>query len=384
MCPRVFAGDFARSVGDTARAVQRLAFLATLLIGCGFGSKVPGQNVPDGMLPDAPPGDTTPVTTPTVRRITVMPGKVTATQQDFPVLFTASLTSAHPMGFDIYFSADQAGTMKLAHEIERYQANELVAWVKVPMLSQATQIYLHYGDTTIATSQENAPAVWSASYAAVWHLSSLADAKGDNPTTATGTTAMTGKIANGRSFNGTDDNLNAGSDGSIDNIFAGGGTIEAWFNATGWGEEDFGRIFEKTGILLSMCQGNVEGPAALMFGRTFSSQIGQWCTNANTLSLRTWIHVAVSYDDASAANLPAIFINGAPSAIGAADPPQGVATSDGGSTLAIGDRVIGGRAFAGRIDEARFSTVRRTPEWIAASYENQREPGAFFMLSPAL
>jgi Concanavalin A-like lectin/glucanases superfamily len=374
-----------RAVGDTERTVQCLAVLATLLIGCGFGSKVPTQNAPDAdqPLPDAPPGDTTPVMIPTVRLITIAPGKVTGTHVDFPVLVAVSITSAHPMGFDIFFSADLGGGVKLAHEIERYQPNELVAWVKVPVLSQLTQIYLHYGDTTITTSQENPPAVWSASYAAVWHLSALADSTAANPAVATGSQAVTGKIANARSFDGAGDNLNVGSDTSIDNLFAGGGTMEAWVNATSYGEAEFGRIFDKAGVVLSMCEGNTGGEAAVLFSRGFSSGFGTWCTNANTLPLGAWTYVAVSYDDASTANVPAFFINGTAPAIGVSDTPQGVASSDGGQAMLIGDRAGGGRAFDGRIDEARFSTVRRSAEWIATSYENQRDPGAFFILSPA-
>lgn len=355
--------------------------MLTLVAGCGFGASVPSQGG-DGATDVA--GDTTPVTTPTVRRITVAPGRVTGTHTDFPALFTAAITSAHPMGFDLHFSADQAGTMKLAHEIERYAPNELVAWVKVPALSEATEIYLHYGDTTITTSQENRPGVWTAGYAAVWHLSSLEDARAQNPVTANGGSAAPGKIAGARGFDGDDDVLDAGSNASLDDLFDGGGTMEAWFLATTYGEGGFGRIFDKgpSNSVLSMCNPNIAN--ALLFGRAFGLGAGNWCTAANTIGLNQWTHVAVTYQDNSPANVPVIYINGTFSPNTALSTPSGAPTTDGAAVMTIGDRVGGGRAFEGQLDEARLSTVRHSADWIRACYENQREPATFFVLSPPL
>jgi len=369
--------------------VLRGAVLTTLLIGCGFSTQVPSQGLgPDGTgsTPDSGvPGDTTPTTTPTVRRIDIGAGRVSGgPHADFPLLVTAALTSAHPMGFDIYFSSDQAGTGKLAHEIERYQPNELVAWVKVPSLSASTTLYLHYGDTSITTSQENRAAVWSASYAAVWHMSNLDDATLQNPGTSTGSTIAGGKIASARGFNGNGNVINAGSGASVDNVFSGGGTVEAWFTATSWGQSGLGRIFDKgpSSTVLSMCDGNQQ--ASLLFGRTFSSGAGNWCTNANTLTLDTWTYVAVVYDEGSSSNVPTFYINGVAAPIGQTSSPSGSASSDGAGALTIGDRSNGGRAFAGRIDEARLSSVSRSAAWITTTYENQREPATFCVLSPPL
>ena len=233
----------------------RWELVFTLAAGCGFsttlGSPPSGT---DGAGGDTPidgstmqPDDGAPATMKVVRRVTIGTNKVTnGPHADFPMLVTAVITSAHPMGFDIFFSSDQAGTQKLAHEIERYQANALVAWVKVPSLTQATQIYLHYGDTTITTSQENKTAVWSASFAAVWHLQDVTDATNQNNGTNSGTTAVAaGKIAGARSFNGAGNVITVGSDASIDDVFSGGGTAEAWFYATSWGQSGLGRIFDK-------------------------------------------------------------------------------------------------------------------------------------------
>lgn len=363
--------------------------ILVMLVGCGFSAGVPGtpgQGQPDapiGSPGDTPPGDTTPTMTPTVRRIEIGAGKVSGgPHASFPVLVTAAITSAHPSGFDIYFSEDAAGTQRLAHEIERYQPDELVAWVKVPSLSAATTFYLHYGDTAIATSQEDRTAVWSASYAAVWHLSTLADATGTNPGQSAGATTAGGKIASAHAF--SNDVIDAGSNGSIDNLFAGGGTIEAWFLATSWGGSGLGRIVDKgpSSTVFSMCDGNQQ--AALLFGRTFTNGAGNWCTGANTLALNAWTHVAVVYDEGSAGNVPTFYIDGAPAPIGLTSSPSGSASSEASAALTIGDRSSGGRAFAGRLDEVRLSTTTRSAAWIATSYDNQRDPAAFCVVSPPL
>lgn len=373
------------------RIVLRGALLTTLLIGCGFSTQVP-QGAPDASstsgdpsVDGGPPVDTVPVMTPTVRRITIGTNKITGgPHTDFPLLVTAPITTAHAMGFDIFFSLDQAGVTKLAHEIERYQAGSLVAWVKVPSLSAATTLYLHYGNTAITTSQENRAAVWSASFAGVWHMTNLDDALAQNAGQNGGTTAAGGKIASARDFNGAGNSVNVGSGNSLDNVFAGGGTMEAWFIATSWGGSGLGRIFDKgpSNTVLSMCDGNQT--ASLLFGRSFSNQAANWCTNANTLVLNQWMHVAVTYDEGSSANVPTFYINGVASPIGQTSSPSGTATSEASADLTIGDRTSTGRAFAGRIDEARLSTVARGGGWITTTYENQRDPAAFGVLSSPL
>jgi hypothetical protein len=370
--------------------VLRGVVLSTLLLGCGFSTQVPqGESDASGggnpSVDSGPPVDTVPVMTPTVRRITIGTNKVTGgPHADFPLLVTAPITGAHVMGLDIYFSSDQAGATRLAHEMESYQAGALVAWVKVPSLSAATTFYLHYGNTAITTSQENRTAVWSASFAGVWHMTSLDDALAQNNGQNTGTATAGGKISSARNFNGAGNSISVGSGNTLDNVFAGGGTMEAWFVATNWGGSDLGRIFDKgpSFTVLSMCDANQ--PASLLFGRTFSAQPANWCTAANTLVLNQWMHVAVTYDEGSSGNVPTFYINGVASPIALTSSPSGTATSEAAANLVIGDRSNTGRAFAGRIDEARLSSISRSAAWITTTYENQRDAATFAVLSPPL
>jgi hypothetical protein len=359
-----------------------------LLSGCGFSIGVGSSNPPNDAdngddsstnMPD----DGTPATMPIVRRIEIGPNKVTnGPHTDFPMLVTAAITAHHPMGFDIYFTLDQSGTQKLAHEIERYAPNALVAWVKVPSLSQATQIYLHYGDTTITTSQENKTAVWSNSFAAVWHLSDLGDATNVNNGTDNGSTMATGKIAGGRSFD--DDSITVGSNAAIDDVFAGGGTAEAWIFADTWGESGLGRIYDKgpSNTVFSMGDGNTN--SSLLFGRTFTNGAGNWTSQGNTLQIGTWMHVAVTYNSDSAANDPTFYINGMQRSASATSNAAGAPLNDSGGNGMLGDRTTGQRAYDGLLDEVRLSTATRSGGWITTSYENQRDPASFAVVSAPL
>src|SRR5258708_2997504 len=120
------------------------------------------------------------------RVVTIDHTKVPNTDQaNFPFLFNttdAMLKTASNgghvnsiYGYDIIFTSDAAGTQKLDHEIESYNpaSGQFIAWVRIPALSHTTDtaMYLFYGNSSIATSQENKTAVWNSNYKSVWHFS---------------------------------------------------------------------------------------------------------------------------------------------------------------------------------------------------------------------
>ena len=51
-----------------------------------------------------------------------------------------------------------------------------------------------------------------------------------------GSTLVNGKLGQGMEFDGEDDVVDAGSAGSLDDIFQNGGTISGWIKPRGWGE----------------------------------------------------------------------------------------------------------------------------------------------------
>jgi len=378
----------------------RAVSIVLALSGCGFERGVAtdggvtgdgsGSAVIDGTRP-AGPG---------VRMIDLDDARITgAPHMSFPLLVSLNApwlrsvgnggSVARADGFDIYFSSDQAGTAKLAHEVELYAADTgvLIAWVRIPMLMPQTVLYLHYGDPALTTDPQQVAAVWSTGYEAVFHMDAIADAAGKNLALAAVTSGSApGRIDIACGFDGVDDYVDIGSATAIDDVFAAGGTAEAWFYAETFGETGYGRIFDKGHEFgWSIFVNNAERAESLGFLHGSGTQSwGFWNTVANTMTLNAWHHVAVVYNQASAANVPLFYVDGAPVTVVTLDPPPASMMSDAARSLRAGNRVAGDRTFDGLLDELRLSSTVRSADWIATEVRNQVDPGGFAPVGPEL
>ena len=363
-----------------------MRIVLALLCGCGFGARL---GDPDAMRSDGRDRDGI-APTEFRRAIDIVDAKVTGSHAQFPLAVVLSGDwlrdvanggrVAKPDGSDIRFTL---GTQSLAHEIEAYSpANgRLLAWVGVPMLEPSTVIYVHYGDPD-ATPAAAPSLVWTAAdYAGVWHLSTLADAAARNPP-ATGSAAPAGgKLGGGRMF-GMDTHLDLGSGAAVDDVFAGGGSLEAWFNATSFGDASFGRVMDK-GHLAGWSFGvNNNGPASsCFFVHARSQSYGHWNTDASTVALGTWHHVAVTYDRGNTTNDATIYVDGRPYN-NEIVVPAGTVVADATQPAYAGNRPALDRDFIGMLDELRISSSTRVGGWFATAYANQVDPEAFYMLGP--
>jgi hypothetical protein len=336
-----------------------------------------------------------------IRAIAVEDARVTGGPHvDFPLLIALSeswLLSeanggdvANDSGADIYFTADLAGTTPLEFEIERYvpTTGALEAWVKIPSLSSQSVFYLHYGDPAITTSRATPAEVWSASYQLVLHMAGAGDSTGKNTNIISSAIFLAaGRIGEARSFNGTTSFVNVGSETAVDNVFVNGGTAEAWFYASGWGENDFGRLFDKgnaNGWSMFIDNDNASGSMDLLHGTTTGNGLAQWYIGANSVSLNAWHHVAMVYNKSSTNNDPLFYINGIAVAVFEPDQPSGAMVSDAAANLIIGNRADTERTFNGILDEMRLSSVSRSAGWIRTQYANQSEPATFYTVSAPL
>ena len=128
--------------------------------------------------------------------------------------------------------------------------------------------------------------------------------------TAWTTSSRTGDAA--LQFDGADDYVNLGSDAIIDDVFAGGGTISAWINPAGWGENGYGRILDKTIDTMGSDGWGLQlhgSTGAIRFEHGFDGTRGAW-EAPGTIALNTWTHVAIVYDNSLTANDPLIYVNG--------------------------------------------------------------------------
>jgi hypothetical protein len=367
------------------------ALLVAVLAACSYSPRQATALDPDG--PNT--GDTPPLGD-AVRAIDLVDPQVTGGPHvDFPLLISTTqpflrdtgnggdVTSAD--GFDIYFSGDPAGTFRLAHEVERYDAAEgqLIAWVKVPSLTASTVIYLHYG-SDLGESQQDAPAVWSAGYVAVLHLADDLDSTGraTNVDVQTSEDVAT-QIGRGQLYDGSDDRIVVSSP-SIDNLFTTGGTAQGWFFATGYGENGFGRIWDK-GHTNGWSFGLDNGLHSMAFVHGDSDDFGEWNGPLDSVSLNSWHLGVVVYDKQSSANTPQVFVDGVQlQTLNVVDPPSGTSDSDSGNQLMVGNRGATDRTFQGMLDEVRMANVVKSPAWIATEYVNQAAPAAFYTISEPL
>ncbi len=284
-------------------------------------------------------------------------------------------------GQDLRF-VDTDGTV-LNYEIERWdEAGTSTVWVRVPQINGASatdSIWMYFGNAT-ATAGQNVAGVWPSSAHAVLHMSgTVVDSSLQaNAVVNNGTSSTNGFISGGRSFDGIDDEINLGSASAIDDIFSGGGTLSAWINPTGWGENGFGRIADKaSSTFANSSLGNgwaiqVNGSnGSLMFEQGHSTATGEWRTGAGTISLNVWQHIAVTYDSSSTTNNPRIFINGVEVAVIEGRAPAGTAGSDAASNLKIGNYSQSpDRTFAGAIDEFQLHNISLTADQIRANYQS--------------
>lgn len=349
---------------------------------------------------DASPGDGTTMDVsldgaagPQTRRLVVAADKVTGgPHASFPVLVQITAAWLRPTtdggdvasedGVDIYFSSDEAGLQRLAHETDRYDAlGAYTGWVRIPSLTASTSFYLHYGDSTITDSQEDEAAVWSNNYALVAHMfASTMDSTGVSTLSGVNVSPGTGIFGGALAFNGADSYINAGSLDAIDGAFNSGGTIEAWIRPTGFGESGYGRVADKgrdSGWILYV--NNVNNASSFSFAHgSNSTTFGQWTSPVGSIALNTWQHVAAVFDRSDGNNIPTLYLNGSPTSGELHSTPSGAFDNDATHTMFIGNNETGDRTFDGQIDEVRLSGVIRSPGWFATQYANQSSPTTFF------
>jgi hypothetical protein len=179
---------------------------------------------------------------------------------------------------------------------------------------------------------------------------------GDSPTW------INGKYGKALEFDGegSDDNINMGNDSTINNIWDGGGTFEAWIYPRSDGEASGGRIAYKGGGSGWNFQASTDNGSAmnLNFVQGFGGSNGNWTTTGELVPLNTWSHVAVTYDSGSASNDPIFYINGVQYAF--ASSPVGTRDDDSSYILYTGNSSDGSRTFDGYIDDTRIYNYART------------------------
>lgn len=306
------------------------------------------------------------------KKITIDHTKVPVSKIDFPILVSlisdADLASnAASSGSDIYFTSSD-GSTKLSYETEKFtkSTGEIKSWVKVPIISSTadTVIYMYYGSGVANTPDTTG--VWTKNVG-VYHLNEPVGASSIKDSTATGangtgvnspTLGVTGKIANGISFNGTNAAVTTSSTFGLTNINI---TLSCWVNLS-------------SASLKGPCikMGSSNGFGLGVGGGTFDTAGNhlvvlyegvRWIDTG--VNIGTGWHMLALVVDAS--GKPTVYLDGvsAYTDTSTAGIAPTVKTSIGGYTSGYN------RYLAATIDEVRISNTPFSSDRIALEYKNQ-------------
>jgi hypothetical protein len=163
---------------------------------------------------------------------------------------------------------------------------------------------------------------------------------------------VTGKFNNGLDFDGTNDVVQIQNATNIHDMFDGGGSVSLYINPRTDGENNDGRIMDKTNWYISV-NNEAGSKVKITFFQDFDGTDGQWTSTSTEIDVNTFTHVAVVYDNSDVTNDPKIYINNQLVALTEDSTPVGTRVTDVGVDLLLGNNAAGDRTFDGILDDVR-------------------------------
>jgi hypothetical protein len=264
-------------------------------------------------------------------------------------------------------------------------------WVDVERIEagpETMSIYLYWGNPGAAPGH-NPDQVWDPDdYAGVYHLSDETDASGQADATTGTVTFVQGPIGNVAQFEGNVNSFLQADGSASGGLFQTGGTLMALVLPTGWGQNQQGRIIDRSGnaAINNGWTFNVDnlmgGPrqnevSTIRFSREYD--VGNLHAEAtgNPIALDQWWLVAATYDESS--DEVHLYVNGEDQNLSMPLPPDGSTgpSLEGDHPLTIGranDTDPGQeRFYEGLIDEVRLTKLIRSPQWMMLEERNLRD-----------
>ncbi len=147
-----------------------------------------------------------------------------------------------------------------------------------------------------------------------------------------------------RNFDGTNDNVDFGSDASIDSFTA--FTVMAWVDVqTPASNSDFWTC-KNGGTELGWQTSFNTFTNVSDFYRVFSTTPGAWTWPKAATGIH---HVAITYDGSATTNNPAATIDGTAQTVTTATTPVGTVGDDAGHPLRLGENSAGSQDFQGKV-----------------------------------
>jgi len=304
-----------------------------------------------------------------------------------------------------------AGTSpcRLNHEIEAYvpTTGQLIAWVKVPSINNATVIYMYYGNSCMPSSTQNVSGVWDSNYKGVWHLNQnptgTAPQIKDSTANAYNGTAVgsfvsgdqqAAVINGGLNFNGTNDEIQI----SAAALGATSVTVSAWIRVKSFSETTFSAspgnlgavVFSTrnadTNVSPTLVVSPASGGAGTQNGLVFnndSAGIAMGAKGASAILLNTWYYAVGTFTYSGTAPFAGswdVYLNGAQNNASTNNFNfAGTATGNfTGATWRLANNAQWPNFSNVILDEVRVSNTRRSAGWILTEYRNQNAPASFY------
>lgn len=164
------------------------------------------------------------------------------------------------------------------------------------------------------------------------------------------------------------------SNGATDNMWDGGGTLSVWLRPTGRGEDDEGRVFDKStnssvGWLLQ-CK---DSDALLRFIVIADVCDGAWDFPVDITGDK-WQHIVIVYSSDDRLNNPVVYVDGV--SVTVTRIRTWTATwdraDDSGAYLILGSRTAGDRFWEGSMDDVMLFTRAFKVDEARSIYESTR------------
>jgi hypothetical protein len=293
-----------------------------------------------------------------------------------------------PDGFDIYFYSDAALTTRLAAERVNYDGvnGKLEAYVKIPTLKGTgtgtdTIIYMAYGDASIGSDPNSDGAygttsTWDSNFIGVYHLSdptNPVDSTGLHNGTNSGSTAGTGQIDGGASFDGVNNHINATYASNLSGSF----TFSAWAKVSAFAafpnyqEVAVSEVASYSNYYISFGTGGTAGVPTWTIAM-YDNSHNPFAFETGTPGVFQYL---VGVRDSVGVTLQ-MFVDGVSA--------NGTVSDTTTSTPSYSDFNIGRKQngsthypLAGSIDEVRISKSVRSQSWITADYNAQKASSTF-------
>jgi hypothetical protein len=149
-------------------------------------------------------------------------------------------------------------------------------------------------------------------------------------------------------------------------VFAGGGSIETWLNADSDGEGSAGRIAQKGWSLITFEE--AAGDMRIRIAQPFSGVSGIWKTTNLDITAGDIHHVVVTYDSDATVNDPIIYVDSVAVGVDETQTPVGVASSDAGNDMFLGNDTGDTSTFDGHLDEIAIYDAILSPAEVSTHY----------------